>query len=112
MTCRRYGAANAAAFDIGNHFNEWQAFDDQAANRFAHYPTQQQQQHFLSAYTAATGGGRQQQEDLQAKVQLYMIVAHLLWSAWGLFQARTSTIDFDYRSLAANRFSSVSAFEV
>ncbi len=42
-------------------------------------------------------------------MQLYMIVAHLLWAAWGLYQARTSTIDFDYRSLAANRLASLVA---
>jgi hypothetical protein len=69
-----------------------------------HYPSQQQKQHFVSAYTAATGGGWQQQQELLAKIDLYIIVAHLLWASWGLYQARTSTIDFDYRSLAANRF--------
>ena len=42
-------------------------------------------------------------------MQLYMIVAHLLWAAWGLYQGRTSTIDFDYRSLAANRLASLVA---
>lgn len=90
--------------DIANHFNEWQAFEDQAANNFTHYPSQQQKLVFLSAYTAAIGGGQQQQEELEAKVDLYMIVSHLLWASWGLYQARTSTIDFDYRSLAANRY--------
>ena len=90
--------------DIANHFNEWQAFEDQAANNFTHYPSQQQKLIFLSAYTAALGGGQQQQQELEAKVDLYMIVSHLLWASWGLYQARTSTIDFDYRSLAANRY--------
>jgi hypothetical protein len=110
--CSRYGAANAAAFDIGNHFNEWQDLEEQAANNFAHYPSQQQKLHFLSAYSAATGGGQRQQEELEAKVDLYMIVAHLLWASWGLYQARTSTIDFDYRSLAVNRWGSCSSFVV
>ncbi len=58
----------------------------------------------MSAYTAASGGGVQQQQELLAKIDLYIIVAHLLWASWGLYQARTSNIDFDYRSLAANRF--------
>ena len=50
-----------------------------------------------------SGGGLLQQQELLAKIDLYIVVAHLLWASWGLYQARTSTIDFDYRSLAANR---------
>ena len=65
----------------------------------------------MAAYAAATGGGQQQQEELLAKVDLYMIVAHLLWASWGLYQARTSAIDFDYRSLAVNRSGSTSWFD-
>ena len=86
---------------MANHFVEWQAFEDQAANQFIHYPSQQQKQHYVSAYLAAIGGGPQ--EELEVKIDLYIIVAHLMWASWGLYQARTSSIDFDYRSLAANR---------
>jgi ethanolamine kinase len=79
---------------------------------FTHYPSQQEKLHFLSAYVAASGGGLQQQEELLAKVDLYMIVSHLLWASWGLYQARTSSIDFDYRSLAVNRLDSSSSLRV
>ncbi len=66
----------------------------------------------MSAYVTASGGGKLQQEELLAKVDLYMIVAHLLWASWGLYQARTSSIDFDYRSLAENRWDSSSLLHV
>jgi hypothetical protein len=31
------------------------------------------------------------------------MMSHLMWAAWGLFQAKTSTIDFDYERYSKGR---------
>ena len=39
----------------------------------------------------------------QAATRAYIPVSHLLWGLWGLIQAKSSEIDFDYVAYATQR---------
>jgi hypothetical protein len=39
----------------------------------------------------------------QRSVMRCVMMSHLMWAAWGLFQAKTSTIDFDYERYSKGR---------
>ncbi|KPV76920.1 uncharacterized protein RHOBADRAFT_51902 [Rhodotorula graminis WP1] len=105
-----YAGANPRAFDIANHFCEWQAdyhHPSLSHSLSAHqtYPTQSERARFLRAYigsdggfdgpasgegSAASGGGRDDArvERLEEEVRVWQPSSHAQWAVWGIVQAK------------------------
>ncbi|KAG1149798.1 hypothetical protein G6F37_004528 [Rhizopus arrhizus] len=100
-----YAGYNARGYDIANHFCEWMYnyhSDQPAVMNKDQYPTKEEQISFLTAYINTTSKFSKQSKDcidikeLEREVDMYVMVSHLFWGLWGLFQANQSEIDFDY----------------
>ncbi|BGP37335.1 hypothetical protein JCM10450v2_001242 [Rhodotorula kratochvilovae] len=102
-----YAGANPRAFDIANHFCEWQAdyhHPSLSHSLSAHqpYPTAAERARFLRAYIGGDGGfdgpagsegpgnGRDDArvERLEEEVRLWQPSSHALWAVWGVVQAK------------------------
>ena len=104
-----YGGINYAAFDIANHFCEW-ASDFTEANPLPHlmdfkqkYPNLEEQDRFIRAYLEGTENDEAAVMRLICAVEEFKEISHLLWAYWGIIQASTSKIEFDYLGYALNR---------
>ncbi|KAF3453676.1 hypothetical protein FNV43_RR04117 [Rhamnella rubrinervis] len=90
-----YACYNYRGFDIGNHFNEYAGFDCDISL----YPNKNEQYNFFRHYLQPDNPLEVSEKDLEAlyvETSTFMLASHLLWSLWGLIQAQTSPIDFDY----------------
>ncbi|KAI9318192.1 kinase-like domain-containing protein [Dichotomocladium elegans] len=97
-----YAGYNPRAFDLANHFIEW-TYDyhgDTPAYMIREaLPSKEQRIAFLAAYG---------QQDVPVNVllketDLWFMAVHLHWGLWGMVQAISSKIDFDYKGYAAER---------
>lgn len=107
-----YSHYNYRGYDIANHFNEWMYdYSSEGKPGFKYipeyYPSKAQQFSFIRSYLMSQGRPEVTSQDL---VSLYREVvtlsghSHFLWGVWSMFQALTSTIDFDYKVYALARF--------
>uniref|UniRef100_A0A673IBP7 ethanolamine kinase n=1 Tax=Sinocyclocheilus rhinocerous TaxID=307959 RepID=A0A673IBP7_9TELE len=81
-----YAGYNYQAFDIGNHFNEFDLTDQE-------YKSQGTQVSNIEV------------EVLYVQVNRFALASHFFWGLWALIQAQYSTIDFDFLGYAVLRFS-------
>jgi len=113
-----YGAPNFAAFDIANHFVEFVGCDG-VLDYEKWLPGKSWRLDWVKEYLIErskngtvnkgdAGCGKVVEDDkvhaLQARVELFMLPAHLLWAIWAVIQAENSTIDFDFADYAIQRF--------
>ncbi|KAI0244228.1 hypothetical protein L0F63_006644, partial [Massospora cicadina] len=103
-----YAGYSLAAFDIANHFCEWMANYHCDAPHFlnlAYYPNLEQRTAFLRAYleaqrikiTDTTLG------NLSREVERLTLASHLQWGLWGIIQASSSAIEFNYMAYGTQR---------
>jgi len=108
-----YGAPNFAAFDIANHFVEFVGCDG-VLDYEKWLPGKSWRLDWVREYLiersrkgndAGCGNVVEEEkvESLQARVELFMLPAHLLWAVWAVIQAENSTIDFDFADYALQR---------
>ncbi|GAA6049438.1 hypothetical protein JCM3770_007340 [Rhodotorula araucariae] len=102
-----YAGANPRAFDIANHFCEWQAdyhHPSLSHSLSAHqpYPTAAERARFLRAYIGCDGGydgpadgevasaarDDARVERLEDEVRVWQPSSHALWAVWGVVQAK------------------------
>jgi len=112
-----YGAPNFAAFDIANHFVEfvgcdgvldyekWLPGKSWRLDWVREYLTEKNKNRTVNKGDAGCGNVVEDDkvEALQARVELFMLPAHLLWAVWAVIQAENSTIDFDFADYAMQR---------
>lgn len=71
------------------------------------YPSAQAQTLFCRTYLKQASDKQPSEADVAALVReanAYGLLAHLYWALWGLAQAKTSVVDFDYALFAQERF--------
>jgi thiamine kinase-like enzyme len=94
-----YGGYNPRAFDVANHFCEWQAdYHDEETPHELHrdwYPSVQQQEAFLASYLNQ-GIHAKEVTELRQQVEYYRGASEVMWGLWGLVQAERTDIEFDY----------------
>ncbi|KAL2093527.1 hypothetical protein ACEWY4_010839 [Coilia grayii] len=96
-----YADFNYQAFDIANHFNEFAGVNDIDYNL---YPSLELQQDWLAVYLrrykSSSGTdvtvSEQEVNALYVTVCKFSLASHFLWGLWAIFQARHSTINFDF----------------
>ncbi|KFM22904.1 Choline/ethanolamine kinase [Auxenochlorella protothecoides] len=125
-----YATLNDVAFDVANHWCEYAAdYHSGEAHvlDFAALPGDEQKAAFAEAYAdamlaqAAAGAGRLAERVcagevdagcrehgalarlLVQKAEAYVPLSHLKWGLWGVMQAQTSDVDFDYLEYARQR---------
>ncbi|KAL4613493.1 ethanolamine kinase 1-like [Arapaima gigas] len=92
---------NYQAYDIGNHFNEFAGVNDVD---YSLYPSQELQTDWLTTYLQSYKQrlglepvvSNKELQELYVQVCKFSLVAHFTWGLWALFQARHSTINFDF----------------
>ncbi|ODN00217.1 Ethanolamine kinase 2 [Orchesella cincta] len=101
-----YAMYNYAAFDVANHFLEFAGIDQ---IDYSKYPDVTFRHKWIREYLKNLKLGHYPEELTVEKfdswVQLCVPVSHLFWSVWGIYQAKHSTIDFDYLGYVGLRFS-------
>ena len=101
-----YGAANYAAFDLGNHFTEFVGVDDHLDyDRL--YPDEAFQKEWLGRYLREYNRGREPSQEEVHKtyvdVNKFSLMANLQWGVWSLVQAKNSSLEFDFLYYAKQR---------
>ena len=101
-----YGAANYAAFDLGNHFTEFVGVEgDLDYDKM--YPDEAFQKEWLTRYIKAYSDKETVTEEevhkLYVLVNQFALLANLQWGIWSLGQAKNSSIDFDFLYYAKQR---------
>lgn len=101
------------AFDLANHFSEWQGFD--CRTDLIPEPSKKNPKlrywcfHYLAAshHFAHTDMADVEAEidDLIVQIQSWWGMPGFYWSIWGCIQSQISDIDFDYKSYCQNRIS-------
>lgn len=95
------------AFDISNHFQEWQGYEclksrvprpDASSKKLVYWC-----EHYLHTFTSLTDK-KQNLEDLIAELQAWWGMPGFYWGVWSAIQSKSSDIDFDYHAYASNRF--------
>lgn len=70
------------------------------------YPNDNERMTFIQTYISSLDDCdlNVDQVELVEKVESFVRVSHLLWGMWGVIQATTSSIDFDYIGYSECRF--------
>lgn len=93
-----YCSYNYRAFDIANHFAEWQYdYTEKCAPFFRHtgnYPSESQQVRFVRAYLDEMGSKESVQAVLD-EVKVFTLVSHFFWALWAVVNTQ-SQITFGY----------------
>ncbi|KAI9298580.1 kinase-like protein [Neoconidiobolus thromboides FSU 785] len=103
-----YAGYSYPAFDIANHFCEWMANYHSDRPHYLNendYPNKSEQLNFLKAYLESQRGSFTTEElhEFQKEVECFSLLSHLKWGFWGIIQAGTSTIDFNYMAYGTQR---------
>lgn len=110
-----YAGYNYAAFDIGNHFNEFTGTDEFEYLR--DFPDQTFRKKWIENYikgrenveTAVVSS--EDTENLHHDVQVMCLASHLMWAIWALFQnENTESDDFDYAEYSGIRIAEMLRF--
>ncbi|XP_043595609.1 choline/ethanolamine kinase isoform X2 [Bombus pyrosoma] len=104
-----YCSYNYRAFDIANHFVEWQ-YDYTAAEypffheRAASGPTKEQKLNFIRSYLRTVGKeGSSEEERIIMEIKIFSLASHLFWGLWSIVNAKLSEIPFGYWDYAVSR---------
>lgn len=90
---------NFRAFDIANHFCEYQDFELDISK----FPKKENQMEYLKYYLENDSFNI---DTLYHQVQICILLSNLLWSIWAIFQSKNSKIQtFDYLSYSKKRLS-------
>lgn len=104
-----YGSPNYAAYDIGNHFNEFGGVQEVDYSR---YPNKEFQMNWLRIYLEEIEQKKWKSEPVitderlekwYVEVNQFSLASHLYWGVWGVLQAYHSEIDFDFLGYAVTR---------
>lgn len=102
-----YAIPCSRAFDISNHFQEWQGYEclksrvprpELSSKKLVYWC-----EHYLHTFTSLTDK-KQNLEDLIAELQAWWGMPGFYWGVWSAIQSKSSDIDFDYHAYASNRF--------
>lgn len=101
-----YAHMNYQAFDIGNHFAEFQGINDISNSNF-NYPGEKLQKDWISCYLKEYLKkdciSEEEIHTLYVQVNKFALAAHIMWGLWALVQGEHSTIDFNYMEYAETR---------
>ncbi|XP_062512595.1 choline/ethanolamine kinase-like isoform X2 [Corticium candelabrum] len=111
-----YCSYNYRGFDIANHFCEWSldytvSDPPYFALEPSDFPSQAQQLHFIHTYLdeiskhRSIGDRCREEQAVLKEVEQFVPLSHFVWAVWGLYQARSSDIEFDYKEYAVQRLS-------
>jgi len=106
-----YSGINYLAFDIANHFNEYEGGNDNAMPNYKLFPTTCERKMFiksyLDSYEELTGNildDKMNVNNLLYETDAFIPVNHLYWSLWAINQALNEGCDaFNYLLYAENR---------
>lgn len=90
-----YASYNAAAFDIGNHFQEWMAdYHSPAPHvmREEMYPNKMERYNFYKGYGIE---GDERLKEMDAQVGAWSRASEGMWAVWGVVQAHSDSNDGD-----------------
>jgi thiamine kinase-like enzyme len=93
-----YACYNFVAFDIANHFCEYQGYEF----NLEQYPTKDQQLKFIQFYMNTTDSN--EISKMYKQVKVCGLLSNLNWAVWAIFQSKNSKIDFDFVEYAKKRF--------
>ena len=99
-------------FDIGNFWCEWASdfgSDEPHKLHFDRFPQLAEQRAFCTAYLRAGNKAAAPPSPAAVKAlcneaKQWSVMSHAWWGLWGLVQAATSSIDFDFAEYSAQRF--------
>lgn len=102
-----YAVPCPRAFDIANHFQEWQGYDCIKAD----VPTPSLSDHnlffwcteYLKAFAKLTQSP-QDINELVTELQAFWGLPGFYWGIWSAIQSKSSQIDFEYADYATSRF--------
>merc|ERR1712071_131922 len=105
-----YAGWNYAAFEIGNHFNEYTGLDVLDYRKY--YPSREKRSKWCRTYIESvklsTSGDYEVTDalvsDFVDDVTLMGLASHFFWAILALVQAGVSDIEFDYVTYAKERF--------
>lgn len=89
-----YAFYNYIAFDIANHFCEFQGYEFD----FSKYPSKEVQLEFIKYYIGSDDENRLKL--LYKEVRVCSLLSNLFWGVWALFQNHNSKIEFDFKEYA------------
>ncbi|XP_066580942.1 choline/ethanolamine kinase isoform X2 [Prorops nasuta] len=103
-----YCSYNYRAFDLANHFVEWQYDYTEADYPFFHEmtngPTKEQKLNFIRNYLKTVGKeGKGEEDRLLKEIKVFTLASHLFWGLWSIVNAKLSQIPFGYWDYAASR---------
>uniref|UniRef100_V9ICB0 Choline kinase alpha n=4 Tax=Apis TaxID=7459 RepID=V9ICB0_APICE len=104
-----YCSYNYRAFDIANHFVEWQYDYTAAEYPFFHErtgsgPTKEQKLNFVRSYLKTIGKeGPTEEERVMMEIKIFFLASHLFWGLWSIVNAKLSEIPFGYWDYAVSR---------
>ncbi|XP_076244071.1 choline/ethanolamine kinase isoform X3 [Calliopsis andreniformis] len=104
-----YCSYNYRAFDIANHFVEWQYDYTAAEYPFFHErtgsgPTKEQKLSFIRSYLRTVGKeGPSEEERIVTEIKIFSLASHLFWGLWSIVNAKLSEIPFGYWDYAVSR---------
>ncbi|XP_061356590.1 probable choline kinase 1 [Gastrolobium bilobum] len=104
-----YASYNPIAYDLANHFCEMVAnyhSDKPHDLGYTKYPGLEERQRFIYNYLSSEGKkpSNTEVEQLVNVAEKYTLANHLFWGLWGLISSYVSTIDFDFKEYARQRF--------
>ncbi len=107
-----YSGPNYLAFDIANHFCEFAGVEEV---NYECFPEEGVQKRWIQMYleeAAKLQGKCDQSADIMARgvnevyedVRKFVLGCHLFWVVWSMFQAKNSTLDFDFMEYGIQRY--------
>lgn len=101
-----YAMLAPRAFDLANHFMEWQGFDcvtELIPTPSLENPVLRQWAASYLSFTASSKSSPKEIDTLLTEVLTYWGIPGLYWGIWASIQSIISDIDFDYASYANSR---------
>ena len=94
-----YGGYSYRGFDIGNHFVEYAGFECE----WARYPDEARRRAFCAEYLGE-GASDAEVDALVLEAEALSLSTHQFWGVWAALQSTMSTLDFDYKAYANDRW--------
>jgi ethanolamine kinase len=98
-----YMLPSPRAFDIANHFAEWQGFDCDKSAIPEPTPSNPVMVNFVKAYLNNENASEQEVNNLIEEIAMYHGLPGFFWFLWAMIQSELSNIDFDYANYAIKR---------
>ena len=107
-----YAGSGFCAYDIGNHFLERTVNYNNVTCDWSRYPDDISKEsfatHYLSRFTASGGTSSLDARSFAASFDLFASLSAIYWSLWGVIQASSTKLSFDYASFALLRLEQAS----